>query len=382
MRIDEIHLRRVRLPFVNEFSHSLKRGVFADNVVVETIAQGGELRGYGEGAPRPYVTGESQDTVPPSIGRFLERGTFPWDLHDVSEVWDFVDGLPDDKKDNAALCGLEMSLLDLLGNKENRSISEYFSQRLSCDEIRYGAVLPLGKREVITKTAGFIKKMGIDRLKLKMNHDFDQNKMVIEAVSSVFSEGCDLRIDVNGAWDREKAFRHLTLLRDFDIKAVEQPMMPEDQDIAEFAETVKSWGVRVMADESACSFAEVVQLVNDGHYDMVNVRLSKCGGFRKSIRTIDYLREQRVGFQIACQLGESGLLSAAGRILSLLCRDALYYDGSYDRLLLKENVTENHVSFGGNGKAGPIGGHGLGVKVSRRNLELLTSTPVVTFRRP
>jgi muconate cycloisomerase len=105
---------------------------------------------------------------------------------------------------------------------------------------------------------------------------------------------------------------------------------------------------------------------------MINVRLSKCGGFRKSFRIIHYLRERGIPFQIACQLGESGLLSAAGRILSLLCGDALYHDGSYDEFLLKENVTVDNVSFGYGGSADPLGGNGLGVKVNIRNLRRLS----------
>ncbi len=382
MRIDEIRLRCVRLPFATEFSHALKKGAFADNVIVETVAEGDRLRGYGEGAPRPYVTGESQDTVPKSLEFFFESGTFPWKLHDVSEIWDLVDSLPDEKKHNAALCALEMSLLDLLGKKENRSINEYFSQNLSCDRVYYGAVLPLGERAVIVEIARFIKSMGIERLKLKMNHNFDQNKMIVDAVSSVFRAGCDLKIDVNGAWDLETGLRHIPLIRDFHIKTVEQPMRPGDPQIGDLANTLQSLGVTVMADESACSFSEVKQIVHEGHYNMMSVRLSKCGGFRKSLRTINYLREQGIPFQIACQLGESGVLSAAGRALSLLCRDARYHDGSYDELLLKENVTINPVSFGRNGKAGPLGGSGLGVQVSRPKLERLSDKRIVTFRRP
>jgi muconate cycloisomerase len=142
-----------------------------------------------------------------------------------------------------------------------------------------------------------------------------------------------------------------------------------------------------MADESACSLRDVAGLLEKDHYNMINVRLSKCGGFRKSFRIIDYLRAEGVPFQIACQLGESGLLSAAGRILSLLNSDALYHDGSYDKFLLKENITEENVSFGPGGEAGPLGGCGLGVKIDNKKLEKLngshkkgTATSVFRFR--
>ena len=138
-----------------------------------------------------------------------------------------------------------------------------------------------------------------------------------------------------------------------------------------------------MADESACELSDVIRLLRDRHYNMINVRLSKCGGFRRSLAMINYLREQRIPFQIACQLGESGILSAAGRVLSLLCKDALYHDGSYDELLLEANITESHVSSGRNGAAGPLGGSGLGVKVHRQNLEILSDpSGSVSFRRP
>jgi muconate cycloisomerase len=383
MRIEEIIIRKIRLPFLKEFCHSLKKGLFADNIVVEIVAEGGEFRGFGECAPRPYVTGESQKSVPKSIQFLLSRGFFSWEFDDLSEIWDFVDKLPHGKEHNAALCGLEIAMLDLLGNKHHCSISEYFPQDFSCSEIHYGAVLPLAERERINDIAWLLKGIGINKLKLKMGQDFDENARILEEVETVLGCDCDLKIDVNGAWDRQTAFKHLPLISGYKIKAVEQPMLPNDPDLGDFAEALQSCGVRVMADESACELSDVIRLLRDRHYNMINVRLSKCGGFRRSLGMINYLREQRIPFQIACQLGESGILSAAGRVLSLLCKDALYHDGSYDELLLEANITESHVSFGRNGAAGPLGGSGLGVKVHRQNLEILSDpSGSVSFRRP
>ena len=220
--------------------------------------------------------------------------------------------------------------------------------------------------------ARLIKDMGINQLKLKMGKNYDKNKEIVEAIHQVFGNGCDIKIDVNGVWNRELAVKHISLIKDHHIRVVEQPMMPDNHDVAEFSKKLQGDGVKIMADESACSFKEVEDISIKGHYDMINVRLSKCGGFRKSFRIIHYLREKRIPFQIACQLGESGLLSAAGRILSLLCKDALYYDGSYDEFLLKENVTVDNVSFGYGGSAGPLGGYGLGVQINTRNLARLS----------
>ena len=383
MKIDEVRIHPVTLPFSGDFSHSRKSGASAKNVIVELIAGEGELRGYGEGAPRSYVTGESQDSANESIKLFLETGSFPWDLLDISQIWDFVDSVPDGTKHNAALCALEMALLDAVGKEHGRSIIEFFSKDFQADSVYYGAILPLDEKSRITRLCRIIKRIGIHRVKLKMGKDLKKNKEIFEAAYEVFGNEYDLKIDVNGAWNRTTAFDHIHLMKNYGVKVVEQPMTPGDPDIVDFAEAMRSHGVKLMADESACSLSEVKGVVSEGQYNMINIRLSKCGGYRRSLRIIDYLRESKIPFQIGCQLGESGLLSAAGRILSLLCKDATYHDGSYDAFLLRENITETHVSFGPKGKAGPLGGTGLGVKVNSRNLELLSDQAgIVCFRRP
>jgi muconate cycloisomerase len=148
--------------------------------------------------------------------------------------------------------------------------------------------------------------------------------------------------------------------------------MPDDPNISDFANLIQNIGVILMADESACSFDDVEKIVKEGYYKMINVRLSKCGGFKNSSRIIDYLRLNGIPFQVGCQLGESGILSAAGRVLCLLCRDATYYDGSYDEFLLEENVTFENVTFGEEGRAGPLNSPGLGVTVSPKRLKRIS----------
>jgi L-alanine-DL-glutamate epimerase-like enolase superfamily enzyme len=260
---------------------------------------------------------------------------------------------------------------------------DYLPDTFVSQNVFYGAVLPLDHTRRIKEMSRIILSLGIRRVKVKVGRDLEENQSILETVCSVLDKGCHLKVDVNGAWDREAALKHLSLIADYHVEAVEQPLAPGDPEIAEVSNRLKACGVKVMADESACSFHEVNTLVEEGHYNMVNVRLSKCGGFRRSLRIIDFLRNKGVSYQVACQLGESGILSAAGRALSLHCKDALYHDGSYDRFLLKENVTKQNVSFGQGGQAGPLGGVGLGVEVIGSNLRRLScGLDPISFRRP
>ena len=217
-----------------------------------------------------------------------------------------------------------------------------------------------------------ISNLKISQLRIKMGKELERNREAIETVHSVFGNECDLRVDVNGAWDRDLAFRHIQLLEEYKVRIVEQPMEPGDPDIVDFASAMKARNMTLMADESACSLRDVERILEEKSYEMVNVRLSKCGGFRNSLRLIDCLRANGLTFQIGCQLGESGILSSAGRVLCLLCRDALYYDGSYDGLLLKDNITIEDVSFGPGGEATRLDGPGLGVNVNDQNMKRLS----------
>lgn len=373
MQIHEINIYPITLPFLEKFSHSISEGFSAKNIVVEMITDHGKARGYGEGAPRSYVTGESQESAARSIKQIVEMDSFPRELNDISQIWDFVDRLPNGKEHNAAICALEMAFLDLLGRSKNESIIEYFPHDFLNDRIYYGVALPLAGKKRILELARLIKNMGIHQLKLKMGESLKKNLEIVETIHEVFGSECNIKIDVNGIWNRELAMEHVPLIIDHDIKIVEQPMMPGDKEIGEFAKEMQEDQVKVMADESACTLEETEKISKEGHYNMINVRLSKCGGYRRSFRIIRYLRENGIPFQIACQLGESGLLSAAGRILSLLCRDALFHDGSYDEFLLKENITVENITFGYGGSAGPLEGSGLGVEINRGNLKHLSN---------
>ena len=383
IKIHKVNVYKISLPFTADFSHSSRKGKYAENVVVEVIANRGDIKGYGEAAPRPYVTGESQESASVSINSFLHKDTFPWDFDDVSHVWDFIDGLPCEKGINSAVCALEISLLDTLAKAEKKSIIEFFSKDYYTNRICYGAGIPFANSRRIIEMCGFIKALNINRIKIKMGKDFSANQKSMDAVHSVFGGSCDLKIDINMAWNSELALQHLPLIKQYKVKVVEQPMPPEDLSIEAFSRVLQDNGVLLMADESACSLEDVKRIFKEGHYKMINVRLSKCGGFHRSLKIIEYLRAKGMNFQVASHLGESGILSAAGRMLSLLCKDALYHDGSYDAFLLKENVTTENVTFGPGGEAGPLDGPGLGVEINQRSLDRLSgNAEKITVLRP
>lgn len=84
MLLDCINLYQTVLPFADDFSHSLKRGATAVNIVAEILCREEGVSRYGEAAPRPYVTGETPAGTVRDIARLARRSDSPWDLPDMS----------------------------------------------------------------------------------------------------------------------------------------------------------------------------------------------------------------------------------------------------------------------------------------------------------
>lgn len=168
MQIEKVNIYQVLLPFTGNFTHSLRKRSSAKNIVAEVIAEQGKIKGYGESAPRSYVTGETQESVTKTIKDFVKQNNFPWKLNDVSQIWEFVDSFPCDKAHHCALCAIETALLDVLGIYQNKYIIDYFSKDFRADKIYYGALIPMDNKERITEICGLIKKMKIKINKLRI----------------------------------------------------------------------------------------------------------------------------------------------------------------------------------------------------------------------
>ena len=68
MRNRRIELFRVAVPLKKEIKHASHSRTESENLVVRVELAGGQA-GYGEGVPRPYVTGETVDSAFEVLGR-------------------------------------------------------------------------------------------------------------------------------------------------------------------------------------------------------------------------------------------------------------------------------------------------------------------------
>ena len=84
-------------------------------------------------------------------------------------------------------------------------------------------------------------------------------------------------------------------------------------------------------------------------------------------------RRHELGYQLGCQIGETALLSAAGRHFATSVAGLRYLEGSYDRHLVREALGEQDLTFRWGGWAAALPGPGLGVRIDPRALQRVTT---------
>jgi len=180
----------------------------------------------------------------------------------------------------------------------------------------------------------------------------------------------DLRVDANGGWSSREAPKIMRKLRRLDVSFVEQPIAKGDP--VELARVRRDGQLPVMIDESLVSERDAQLAVDAKLADAFNLRLSKNGGLIPLLHLAKLAQDNRIGVQLGCHPGETGILSAAGRAVACSVRNLLYLEGSYDRHVLRRNVIREDVTFGRGGRAPGLSAPGLGVTVVPEKLDALT----------
>lgn len=382
-RVHSVRLHHVRIPLRRPFKHAAARRAVADNVVcLVTLKDGTE--GWGEGVPRSYVTGETPQTCFEEFGRrgrqllpcaadSLEELLAWLQEHALSLVGPSAPALGSRYVPHAYWSACETALLDAFGHALGFSVSDAVARLARPEDLRpqpmpmvqYSAIISSSALWRECLVAGAMLLAGFHQFKAKVGFGPQEDVKRAQWLRRTLG-GNDLRLDANGAWSAAQAREVLAAIAPQRLSCIEQPVAPGQEGV--LAE-LRELGVPVMLDESVRTLEEAQRALSEGWCDLVNVRISKCGGVLASVRLLAAVREAGGRAQLGCQVGETGLLSAAGRHLASSLSQWEYLEGSYDRYLLSVQLTEPDVTFGSGGWAPLLRGPGLGVKVRPKVLE-------------
>jgi muconate cycloisomerase len=378
MRVAELTAYHVRIPLRKAIRHASHSRTETDNVLVYcALADGTE--GFGEGVPREYVTGETIDSAldllrNSDIASQLEVCRDFARAVAVAERIKLAPVPGDDRacQGNAARCAVELAVLDAYGRAFGEPLAT--AARLAAPdlyqpkaEVRYSGAITSAKGLKATLAAWMMWGYGFKQVKVKVGIAGYDDVKRLRTIRNRMGKRIDIRIDANEAWPADAAAGRIRELEPFGITSVEQPVAHTEAD--RLADVRKNVHTPIMLDESFCGMVDAQRAVDLGLCDLFNIRLSKCGGFLPSLRLAQFARQHGLGYQLGCQVGETAVLSAAGRQFACSVADIRYLEGSYDRHLVRESLGTEDITFGRGGKAPILVGSGLGVRIDPAAVE-------------
>lgn len=387
-------LYEARVPMARAFRHAAKARTASSSVLMAVREDG--VTGWGEAAPRPYVTGESVSSVlttlvrPDVLGPAAEALRLPFDeaLGAVAAL-DPPPG-PDGSAGTAraAAAGLETALFDHLCRRDGVDGLDALRRAGFGDVLaarsapaRVSTVLDLG-RDPVAHLTGLPEpvRAAIPHLKLKAGPDPESTAVLAARVRALLPAAATLSVDANCFWEADAVLRQADALCAAGVDWLEEPLAQRQwRGLAALRER----GLRIMLDESCVSESDLTACVAHGAADLVNLRISKCGGPLRLLALARRARTAGLGVQIGVQVGEVGPLWAAGRLVATALPDLVAVEaGRQDEWFPPDLTTPPYAVDRAASLAPVLHGPGTGVLVSRALLDRCTAHPVRPFGGP
>jgi L-alanine-DL-glutamate epimerase-like enolase superfamily enzyme len=95
-------------------------------------------------------------------------------------------------------------------------------------------------------------------------------------------DGADLLIDAGLVWDSKTALQRARAFQEYNIYWLEEPLRPDDYD--GYKKLARATDVRIAAGEEESNRASFLELMDRGGIDVVQVDLTRCGGFTEAMK--------------------------------------------------------------------------------------------------
>lgn len=156
------------------------------------------------------------------------------------------------------------------------------------------------------------------QLKLKLTGEFELDARRVEAVRAARPE-CWIGVDANQGYAIEGLAALVDMLAANAVELLEQPLRRgHERDLEGFDSPIP-----IAADESVLALADVAGLA--GRFDVVNIKLDKCGGLTEALAMASRAREMGLGVMVGNMMGSSWAMGPAF-VLGQVC-DIVDLDG-------------------------------------------------------
>jgi muconate cycloisomerase len=221
--------------------------------------------------------GESQIIVELVIEKYLAPVVLGVELGNVAELHSRMDGLI--KGYPYAKAAVEFAFYDLSSRALGVPVHFLLGGRVR-SRIPVTHSLGLISTAEAEKEAAKVASEGIKTIKIKIGMDVKRDIEVVRAVRNAVGPDVELCVDANEGYKSPgEAICAVREMEKYKLKYVEQPV----EGIEGLAMVARSIDQPVMADESAWSAHDVIQIIDKGAAQIVSIYATKPGGLYKAM---------------------------------------------------------------------------------------------------
>ena len=342
-----LHVRSLEIPFRQRFKHAAAERSTTGSIWVEAANEAG-LRGFGEGCPRRYVTGETIDSAITFFASVREEMSALDGLESL-KAWIATNTARIDANPSA-WCAVELALLDLLAREHRQSVEQLLSLPPLRGPFQYTAVLDSGDQKSFERQLARYSEIGFRDFKLKLSGEREADQARLSALSAAGPAIVSLRLDANNLWpDADVALGYLATLHHRAF-ALEEPIAAGDYlGLVTIADSAR---IKIILDESFLRLEQFDALPLASDRWIINLRISKMGGVLRSLAIAARAAELKIPIIIGCQVGETSLLTrAALTVAQSVPRPFLIgQEGAFGTLLLEQDIIAPPLMFGVGGQ--------------------------------
>jgi L-alanine-DL-glutamate epimerase-like enolase superfamily enzyme len=269
MKIAQIETRALEMPYTKPLVTATNNFTIARGLLV-TVEADGATQGYGYSDLFPRA-GETPETAEHVIQSVLKAKVVGKELEDLPRIRAEIDrtltGHP------RAKSALESAMVDALARSYHVPLFVMFGGKFR-SEIKVIKMVSVGDSDAMAQEAKQLADEGMS-LKLKVSGKFENDLPRVAAVRKAVGDNVFIKIDANEAYDAKSAIRLAKALADLGVEIFEQPV-PRDQ-FAALWEVKKHSPIKIEADQSARSYADVQMMIKNRMVDSVNTGIPKVG---------------------------------------------------------------------------------------------------------
>jgi len=264
----------------------------------------------------------------------------------------------------ATACGLEIAVLDALGQAHGCSVAKLLGTREPRHMLPVNAIIGAATTEAAILDAQKAVAAGFGCVKLKLGHETQDNIERVASVRKAIGPTIHLRLDANAAWTFEQARTILSACAQCDIQYVEQPL-PAD-DLVSMCKLRQSVSVPIAIDEALCNLESAQRILAQQAAAILIVKPQLAGGLRVAQQIIQMATAHDVPCVITSTI-ETGIGLTAALHLAAASPEVTLECGLATLHLLEDDLLLEHLPIHAGSLIVPTA-PGLGVHLNRAAL--------------